>query len=283
MNNKKDIIKFSTIYIIWMLIALPVALIAKLIGFNLDNNLTYAILEFIVSMIIFILVIYSYRKDIWKDMKKLSNDKNIFSRALVLTIGAFLVELLAATLVSVLFNLFGLDISGSNNNKLAQELLLSAPVLMGIGAVILGPIYEELIMRLGLKKCFKNKKVFFAVSGIIFGIMHVVDNLVIILSLPIIAIIVDKLLESNNKNKKLLSTASVILYLFIMIVYLTITSGGITNLISSINISESIYLIEYIVMGLYFTKAYLEFDNIWYSIIPHIMINLLATLFLYFG
>ena len=77
MNNKKDIIKFSTIYIIWMLIALPVALMAKLIGLNLDNNLTYAILEFIVSMIIFILVIYSYRKEILKDMKKLSNDKSI--------------------------------------------------------------------------------------------------------------------------------------------------------------------------------------------------------------
>lgn len=282
MINKKDFVKFYGVYVIWILIAIPIALGVKLLNVHL-NNLIYAILESLITLITFIIVVGMYRRDVWNDFKKFLNGKNIFSRIIILTVGALSLELLVGFFISIIFNVFGIEIIGSDNNRLAQELLKSAPVLMGIGAVILAPIYEDVLFRLGLGKSFKNKKVFLAVSGTIFGIMHVVDNTVILLTLPIIIYIVDKLMNSKNKNKIVLSTTSVILYLVLIIIYLTFISGGISKFISSINISEVIYAFEYIAMGLYLTHAYLKTDNIWYSIIPHSLINLISTLFLYFG
>ena len=45
---------------------------------------------------------------------------------------------------------------------------------MIIYAGIIGPIVEELVFRKSLKNVFKNKWVFVIISGVLFGLLHVI-------------------------------------------------------------------------------------------------------------
>ena len=44
---------------------------------------------------------------------------------------------------------------------------------MFISTSILAPIYEEILFRLGFKKCINNKLMFIIISGTLFGLIHI--------------------------------------------------------------------------------------------------------------
>ena len=49
----------------------------------------------------------------------------------------------------------------------------NAPVMMLISTSILAPFVEESIFRLGLRSVIKEKYLFIAISGLVFGFMHI--------------------------------------------------------------------------------------------------------------
>ena len=162
---------------------------------------------------------------------------------------------------------------------IAQKLLKSAPIFMCMGVAIIGPFYEEGIMRLGLKKGIKNKGVFAIVSGFIFGIMHVVDNLFIVLTLPLLGFLLDYIMEKKNKYKYLISATSIVTYVCLILGGYYLIHHNISSLIS---VSELIYSITYISIGVYFAITYLKKKNIFYTIGTHMLVNTIATIFLFF-
>ena len=50
------------------------------------------------------------------------------------------------------------------------------PILVAILSMFYAPIAEELMFRGTIRKFIKNKKTFILVSGILFGLLHVIDD-----------------------------------------------------------------------------------------------------------
>jgi uncharacterized protein len=65
------------------------------------------------------------------------------------------------------------------NEEENRELLRKMPLYSALVMCFLGPISEEIIFRLNIRKCFSNITIYAIFSGILFGLMHVIvsDNL----------------------------------------------------------------------------------------------------------
>ena len=280
----KDLFKlfrFYLLFLIWVVSGDVLRFVLKIMNVDTTKIHNLAIAEFVLSLVVFLIGFIIYKKEIKKDYKAIDK-KKIFIEALRLMACAYMVEIISGIVVMFIFSIIGVEATGSINNNVAIKLLKSAPVLIGVGTVLLAPAYEEIIMRLGLNTIFKNKKVFIAVSGIIFGVMHVIDFKVVILTLPILGIIIDRISMSKKKNKLLLNIACVTTYLFIMFIIITLMSGGINKAIIALNLKNFIYVIEYGSVGVYFAYVYDKYKNVFYTIIPHALINFIATIILSF-
>ena len=62
------------------------------------------------------------------------------------------------------------------NEQRVQSLIAALPFVMLINAGIIGPIIEEIVFRKSIKNIFNNKYVFIVVSGLIFGLVHVIGS-----------------------------------------------------------------------------------------------------------
>jgi len=276
----KEKFKFLSLFYIWMLIGIPLVEIAKLLNVDVKVSFNSALLNFISEIIMFTLCFIFYHETFKKDFKEVKKNKSYLKDIIKLYVGELVVSISASIVIINLANMFGLSIAtSSENNMLAQKLLKSAPIFMSVGIAIIGPVYEEGIMRLGLKKGIKNKGVFAIVSGFIFGIIHVVDNLFIILTLPILGFLLDEIMNIKDKKKYLLSATSIIAYIGIILgVYFGI-HHNLNGIIDSKNI---IYGISYVSIGTYFAVVYLKKNNIFYTIGTHMLVNTIATIFLFF-
>lgn len=271
----KDKIKFLSLFYIWMFIGIPFSLLLVNLGIKIDNTLSKVFINVFCETLIFILAFLVYRKDIIKDFKKFIKTKNAFGEVIRIYIGVLVVSISASIVMNGFAEIFNIELTGSDNNNTLQKYLLSAPVLMAMGTILIGPFYEEVIMRLGLEKGLKNKKVFAVFSGLIFGIIHVVDSLIVIFVLPLIGLLIDYII--NLKKSKLFTTTCIITVLL----FVGISACIYLNYVH-IDIKEAIYSISYISMGVYFALMYLKYKNIFYTIIPHMIVNTIATIFLFF-
>ena len=68
---------------------------------------------------------------------------------------------------------FSLDSLNSVNQSSIETYVSIYPYLMLITTGFLGPIYEEVLFRLGIKTVIKNKYLFILTSGLIFGLIHI--------------------------------------------------------------------------------------------------------------
>ena len=59
-------------------------------------------------------------------------------------------------------------------------------------------------------------------------------------------------------------------------------SGGINKALIALNLKNFIYVIEYGSVGVYFAYVYDKYKNVFYTIIPHALINFIATIILSF-
>jgi membrane protease YdiL (CAAX protease family) len=65
---------------------------------------------------------------------------------------------------------------GAANEDGVQNMISAFPSLMILSAGILAPWNEELIFRKTVKDLFKNKWLYVIVSGLLFGLAHVVGQ-----------------------------------------------------------------------------------------------------------
>ena len=64
----------------------------------------------------------------------------------------------------------------SNAKKWTLIALILLTIIAIIATTLFAPIVEELIYRKSLQDCFKNKKLFIIISGLIFGLIHVIGS-----------------------------------------------------------------------------------------------------------
>jgi membrane protease YdiL (CAAX protease family) len=88
--------------------------------------------------------------------------------------GYGLMVLLINILLSLIYDMFNLQLTDNNNQNLISTLVLDTPILSFITFVLLGPIVEEITYRLGLFSLLaeRNKYLAYLVTMLVFGFIH---------------------------------------------------------------------------------------------------------------
>jgi len=71
------------------------------------------------------------------------------------------------------FVIIGITKDIGENETAVQSIITAYPLIALFMTTFFAPVIEELIFRKSLQDCFTSKKLYFIVSGIIFGYIHV--------------------------------------------------------------------------------------------------------------
>ena len=214
--------------------------------------------------------------------KTKKKDVHFISAVVIGFLLLYVAQILAGMIENSIFSLTGIEQETVENQQLIEELLSSAPIITIISACLLAPIEEELLFRGAIGKVIKNKKVFITVSGLIFGLVHVTDSIILVMELILIGVVLDNILESPKydlvKKKKLsVAALAIILISFSFVYYFTM--GNLINVISSLPATEVIGSIGYILMGCVLAGIYIYNDkNIFINMGVHAASNIFAVM-----
>lgn len=176
--KKKSLVKFvfKTILIFilfnysWLFQLIPVFV------FNIDvaniSGSTNVLLSAFSSFILAIILFFVYKNDIKEEFKKF---KNNLSDNLDIGLRYWFLGVAAMMLFNIILNVVFKN-GTAGNEQAVQSMIGSLPWMMLITAGVLAPWNEEIVFRKSLKDVFKNKWLFALVSGLLFGLAHVVGN-----------------------------------------------------------------------------------------------------------
>ncbi len=173
---------------------------ANILIASLAQLATYSLLVFILALL--------YQKRLRNDFKSFKKENiKIALKNWILGLG-----------IMAIFNiLISMFIKGmATNESLNRDLLFKYPLSNIISMIFLGPISEEITFRASFKKAFDNKYLFCIVTGLIFGLAHVIVD---------------------------------------------------------ISLTQILYIIPYGALGFFMAKAFYETDNIYASLIMHVIHN----------
>lgn len=173
-NLFKNIGKALLIFLLfdysWIFQLIPVLI------FNLDieklSDKTGVVLIGFSSLVLGIILFLIFRKDIIKEFKKF---KEAFWKNFDVGVKCWLFGLVAM----IVFNTIIMNVlSGGQaaNEEAVQSMISSLPGLMLINAGLLAPWNEELIFRKSIRNIFTNKWFYVIVSGLLFGLAHVLGQ-----------------------------------------------------------------------------------------------------------
>lgn len=267
------------------------SVVLKLFYNTTDTNTLYAYADFAYELgfaFIMIVMYWSKLKTGFKKLIKMFKESRLGAFFEVIIKGYIiymLVNILINLVVVIISFVLGIEASQAENQELVEQLLATSPFLMALSACILAPFAEELLFRGAISEVIKNKRVFITVSGLIFGLMHVTDNIILILGILLVGTLINWIISNNKYNKKnkiLLSVTVLVIasVLFGGICY--IQNGNLITFIKSINTSEALASITYITAGCFLAYYYQKYDNIWVNIGIHFIINTVSTLVLLF-
>lgn len=133
---------------------------------------TQVILSTYISVVVALLLLIIYRKDLKKEWKKFKDNilYNVDTGFKCWIVG------LIVMIVSNLILLTVFKTGGANNENAVQSMIKSLPWLMVIDAGIIAPFNEELVFRKTLKDVFRSKWLFVVLSFLLFGSVHVVGS-----------------------------------------------------------------------------------------------------------
>ena len=207
---KKDVSKTLTSFLLYLYLPTLVILIGNYVfklHFDSSNLEQLAWLNIIFDLFYFVFFII-YSIDIFKEYKVLegkdSNEKTgyFISSLVKATVGFFVVKILGAFIVGIISTSLGIDATSANQAAL-EEIINVSPLWMLITSVICAPVVEELLFRGAIKRIIKNKRVFVIVSGLSFGLVHVLKYNVAVILILVTGLLIDKIYESElKKNKK---------------------------------------------------------------------------------
>lgn len=280
----KMILGFLTFFLSSRLV---VFLLRDLVGIKLvnTNNFHLILVDTVSSILTCIILALVYFKLLKKDLKefktKYQNILKFFGKVFIAFLIFFLIKIFVSVFETMLADIFNIELEVSNNQSLIEKLMHGkGSVMLIISCCLLAPFEEEVLFRGGIKQIIKNKKVFVTVSGLIFGLMHVVNSLTLFVEILIVGIILSKI-SSMNVSKVKKFTLSVLALSVIMLIFTGIyyfQYGNIINLIRGLNKSEILSSITYICMGGVLAYYYQKEDNIYYTIGIHAVNNAFGVL-----
>ena len=151
------------------LIAFIICLGILLFGSKIITKFWMLIVFYVVILSLMIGVFY---KQLIHDFKIFKSYFKEYFVLILKTWGKALVLIMITTIIIQIIT----HTTQANNQIALQNLFNSNPVFIAILAMFYAPIAEELMFRGVFRKFIKNKKLFVIVSGVVFGLMHVIDD-----------------------------------------------------------------------------------------------------------
>jgi membrane protease YdiL (CAAX protease family) len=287
---KKDVSKTLTSFLLYLYLPTLVILIGNYVfklHFDSSNLEQLAWLNIIFDIFYFVFFII-YSIDIFKEYKVLegkdSNEKTgyFISSLVKATVGFFVVKILGAFIVGIISTSLGIDATSANQAAL-EEIINVSPLWMLITSVICAPVVEELLFRGAIRRIIKNKRVFVIVSGLSFGLVHVLKYNVAVILILVTGLLIDKIYESElKKNKKVkLSILTFVVMFVVYLLSLQFITGNLLMAITSIEISELISGVLYVSVGLFLAYIFQKYNNIYLNIGTHMINNLFSYIIIY--
>lgn len=169
-------VKLAVILYLFFNLGSIVVFIFKGLGFNTSifDGSDVAYLNALVELILLFIVYLLYHRILKKDLNSFKLNYKDYMNKICVYFAVFLGLKIGFALVSgILSALLGVPISSSENQNIIDSITNNAPVMMFISTCILAPFVEEGIFRLGLRSVIKEKYLFIAISGLVFGFMHI--------------------------------------------------------------------------------------------------------------
>ena len=170
----KDIMTGLIAILLYFIMMIGQAIPLQLMGVDISNmNQTVKVLYMLgyelLTIIILICIFYNPLKQMWSDFKK--NHKYYFKNYFYLWFILLGLMMFSNLIVS---GIVGTETSA--NEEAINTMFKVSPLYIYLSAVVYAPIVEELTFRLAIRKLFKNDYLFIAVSGISFGLLHVIGS-----------------------------------------------------------------------------------------------------------
>ena len=132
------------------------------------KNENYSLVELTSTIIMMIFIFFFFRKDFNKD--KLKVDKETFRLIIKYTVIIFSLNIITTSIENLLSTLLNVSLDTTNQGMII-EMLYYNPFSISV-SVILAGIIEEMLYRYSIFRIFKNRKVAFFISWLMFAFGH---------------------------------------------------------------------------------------------------------------
>ena len=140
--------------------------------FFLSNLFSNNIELFISYLVILLMVLFIFRKDLKRDItffKKYFREYNSY------VLKTYIKSLVVLFVLSLSIKIYT-GIENATNQETLNVLFKESPIIVCLLSMVYAPVAEELLFRGIFRKIINNKYLFIILSGFLFGIAHVVDD-----------------------------------------------------------------------------------------------------------
>ena len=149
-----------------------VLIISLVIMFFLSNLFSNNIELFISYLVILLMVLFIFRKDLKRDItffKKYFREYNSY------VLKTYIKSLVVLFVLSLSIKIYT-GIENATNQETLNVLFKESPIIVCLLSMVYAPVAEELLFRGIFRKIINNKYLFIILSGFLFGIAHVIDD-----------------------------------------------------------------------------------------------------------
>ena len=146
--------------------------ICMLLMFVLPNFVRGFIASIVIYVLILGLMIGVFFNQLKHDFKIF---KEYFKEYMSLTIKTWLKSLVVMMILGIILQLLT-NMNQSNNQQELQDMFNVYPILIVVLSMFYAPFAEELMFRGVFRKFIKSKYLFIIISGVAFGLLHVIDD-----------------------------------------------------------------------------------------------------------
>ena len=174
-NSIKNFIIFILLFILFIYKDLFYLIPLSILKIDIEklNYTLQTLLSILSSLIVVIILIIIYKKYL---KEKIIDFKKHFGDYFDFGIKYWIIGVIGMALFNILINLLT-PLKEANNEALVQNMLKEAPILTFISASFIAPFVEEMLFRKSLSDIFHNKKLAVLISGLVFGLLHVIFSM----------------------------------------------------------------------------------------------------------
>ena len=174
-ENYKPIINLALVLLLFYCSSLFQLIPIYLFKIDIKNCSEFAlnIVRLFPNLTLSIILFFIYRKDLIKDFKDFIKNFGIITDvAIKYWVLGFALMILSNSLISALT-----PVNISENEQSVRAMISTTPVVAFFFICVFAPFIEEIIFRKSFKDALHNKWLFIIMSGIVFGLLHVISSI----------------------------------------------------------------------------------------------------------